>query len=183
MCSHSSLLFVVASLCCSHIHLGWSHQWMMWTPQMYRCQPKGLGPTGSGRHLCCCSCGGGLLRHIPNFLAPSPSRGRPLPRRKISGLKSLGLYSFSCLILRSRGKIAGKCSRITKLGNENSAQSFSGLSSWKALGSWTSAPSGHGCPLRNACFSRISTALTEVLGRDIRANDPRMSVPKTSSLG
>ena len=55
------------------------------------------------------------------------------------------------------------------------------------LGSWTSAPSGHGCPRRNACFSRIWTALTEVLGRDIRANDPRdvrgMSVSKTSSLG
>ena len=43
------------------------------------------------------------------------------------------------------------------------------------LGSWTSAPSGHGCPRQNACFSRILTALTEVLGRDIRANDPRMS--------
>ena len=43
------------------------------------------------------------------------------------------------------------------------------------LGWWTSAPSGHGCPRRDACFSRISTALTEVLGRDIRANDPRMS--------
>ena len=43
------------------------------------------------------------------------------------------------------------------------------------LGSWTSAPSGHGCPRQNACFSRIWTALTEVLGRDIRANDPWMS--------
>ena len=36
-------------------------------------------------------------------------------------------------------------------------------------------PSGHGCPRPNACFSRILTALTEVLGRDLRANDPRMS--------
>ena len=43
------------------------------------------------------------------------------------------------------------------------------------LGSWTSAPSGHGRPRRSACFSRILTALTEVLGRDIRANGPRMS--------
>ena len=43
------------------------------------------------------------------------------------------------------------------------------------LGLWTSAPSGHGCPRQNACCSRIQTALTEVLGRDIRANDPRMS--------
>ena len=43
------------------------------------------------------------------------------------------------------------------------------------LGSWTSAPSGHGYPRSNACFSRISSALTEVWGRDIRANDPRMS--------
>ena len=33
-------------------------------------------------------------------------------------------------------------------------------------------PSGHGCPRRNVCFSRILTALTEVLARDIRANDP-----------
>ena len=31
---------------------------------------------------------------IPNFLAPTPSCGRPLPHRKISGLKSLGLGSF-----------------------------------------------------------------------------------------
>ena len=43
------------------------------------------------------------------------------------------------------------------------------------LGSWTSAHSGDGCPRRNACFSRILTALTEVLGWDIRANDPQMS--------
>ena len=44
------------------------------------------------------------------------------------------------------------------------------------LGSWTSAPSGHGCPRRNACFfSRILTALTEVLGRDICASGPQMS--------
>ena len=33
-------------------------------------------------------------RDIPNFLAPTPSRGRPLPHQKISGLKSLGLGSF-----------------------------------------------------------------------------------------
>ena len=31
---------------------------------------------------------------MPNFLAPTPSRGRPLPHQKISGLKSLGLGSF-----------------------------------------------------------------------------------------
>ena len=37
------------------------------------------------------------------------------------------------------------------------------------------AHSGHGCPRRNACLSGILAALTEVLGRDIRANDPRMS--------
>ena len=43
------------------------------------------------------------------------------------------------------------------------------------LGLWTSAPSGHGCPRQNACCSRILTALTEVWGRDIGANDPRMS--------
>ena len=43
------------------------------------------------------------------------------------------------------------------------------------MGSWTSAPSGHGCPRPNACFSRTLRALTEVLGRDIRANDPWMS--------
>ena len=36
-----------------------------------------------------------VLRDIPHFWAPTPSRGRPLPPRKISGLKSLGLGSFS----------------------------------------------------------------------------------------
>ena len=35
-----------------------------------------------------------VSRDIPNFLAPTPSCGRPLPHRKISGLKSLGLGSF-----------------------------------------------------------------------------------------
>ena len=35
-----------------------------------------------------------VSRDIPNFLAPTPSRGRPLPQRKVSGLKSLGLCSF-----------------------------------------------------------------------------------------
>ena len=35
-----------------------------------------------------------VSRDIPNFLAPTPSRGRPPPHRKISGLKSLGLGSF-----------------------------------------------------------------------------------------
>ena len=35
-----------------------------------------------------------VSRDISNFLAPTPSRGRPLPHRKISGLKSLGLCSF-----------------------------------------------------------------------------------------
>ena len=31
---------------------------------------------------------------IPNFLAPTPSRGRPPPHQKTSGPKSLGLCSF-----------------------------------------------------------------------------------------
>ena len=38
-----------------------------------------------------------VSRDIPNFLAPTPSCGRPLPHRKISGLRiqlSLGLGSF-----------------------------------------------------------------------------------------
>ena len=39
-----------------------------------------------------------VSRDMPNFLAPTPSCGRPPPRQKISGLKSLGLGSFSCLI-------------------------------------------------------------------------------------
>ena len=60
------------------------------------------------------------------------------------------------------------------LENENSAPSFSDQSFWKSLrvvdihafGSWMSAPKSLFFSLR---------ALTEVLGRDIRANDPRMS--------
>ena len=64
------------------------------------------------------------------------------------------------------------------LGNENSARSFSDRSSWKSLrvvdvrAFW-----GHGCPRPNACFSRILSALTEVLGRDIRANDLFTEMP------
>ena len=34
------------------------------------------------------------IRAMPNFWAPTPSRGRPPPHQKISGLKSLGLGSF-----------------------------------------------------------------------------------------
>ena len=74
------------------------------------------------------------------------------------------------------------------LGNENSAQSFSDRSFWKSLRvvdvrafrSWTSAPK---CLF---FFSRILSALTEVLGRDIRANDPgcpRDIRPKTFLFG
>ena len=35
-----------------------------------------------------------VSRDMSNFLAPTPSRGRPLPHRKISGFKRLGLGSF-----------------------------------------------------------------------------------------
>ena len=35
-----------------------------------------------------------VSRDIPNFSAPTPSRGRPPPHPKISGPKSLGLGSF-----------------------------------------------------------------------------------------
>ena len=35
-----------------------------------------------------------VLRAIPNFLAPTPSCGRPPPHRDISGLRSLGSCSF-----------------------------------------------------------------------------------------
>ena len=38
-----------------------------------------------------------LSRDMPNFSAPTPSRGRPPPDRKISGPKSLASCSFSCL--------------------------------------------------------------------------------------
>ena len=70
---------------------------------------------------------------------------------------------------------APKCFK-DKIGNENSAQSFSDRSFWKSLvvvdvrafGSWMSAP-------KCFFFPRILTALTEALGRDIRTNDPRMS--------
>ena len=64
---------------------------------------------------------------------------------------------------------------IPLLGNEYSAEVFLTEAFGNPLGSWTSAPSGHGYPRPNACFSRILSALTEVLGRDLRANDPWMS--------
>ena len=35
-----------------------------------------------------------VSKGIPNFLAPTPSRGRPPPHRKISGSRSVGLCSF-----------------------------------------------------------------------------------------
>ena len=61
------------------------------------------------------------------------------------------------------------------LGNENSAQSF-----WPKFleipGSWTSAPSGHGCPRPDACFFQDFEGPDRSLGRDIRADGPWMSV-------
>ena len=48
------------------------------------------------------------------------------------------------------------------LGNEIQPKVFLTGVFGNLLGSWTSAPSGHGCPHRNACLSRILTALTEV---------------------
>ena len=77
----------------------------------------------------------------------------------------------------SGAQLSAPKSRIaTCLGNENLAQSFSDRSFWKplrvvdvrAFGSWMSVP-------KCLFFSRILSALTKVLGRDIRANDPRMS--------
>ena len=58
---------------------------------------------------------------------------------------------------------------------------------WTPLGSWTSAPSGHGRPHRNACFSRISRAWPKFsppdVRRDIRVDVRQISGPKTYSLG
>ena len=62
-----------------------------------------------------------VSRDIPNFLAPTPSRGRPLPKREISGLESLGLCSFFVAenFARSLGKTRmpqQKISRMQRLG-------------------------------------------------------------------
>ena len=65
---------------------------------------------------------------------------------------------------------------LPSIENENAAQSFSDQL-------FLEIPYGRGRPRlgvmdvrgENACFSRIWRALTEVLGRDVRANDPRMS--------
>ena len=80
--------------------------------------------------------------------------------------------TWSCHAGKTDGEI-----RVTpkELGHENSAQSFSDRSFWKSLrvvevrafGSWMSAPT--------CLFFQDFDRLTEVLGRDIRANDPRMS--------
>ena len=55
------------------------------------------------------------------------------------------------------------------------------------LGSWTSVPSGHGYPHRNACVSRIWRAWQKFLPpdvrRDIRVDVRGISGPKTHSLG
>ena len=58
---------------------------------------------------------------------------------------------------------------------------------WSPLGTWTSAPSGHGCPHRHACFSGISRAWPKLLPPDVRrevcVDVCRISGPKTYSLG
>ena len=96
------------------------------------------------------------------------------------------VYVCSFLFGVGAGEVRGKCREFSNgvgadvdpilgVGNENSAQSSSDQSFWKSLrvvdvrafGSWMSAP--------RCLFSRILSALTEVLGQDIRANDPRMS--------
>ena len=48
-----------------------------------------------------------VSRDIPNFLAPTRSRGRPLPKRKISGLKVWVWVPFSCLKLPRKFSLCG----------------------------------------------------------------------------
>ena len=67
-----------------------------------------------------------------------------------------GTHSTS---LYSTGGAHAKKHRLHSTGHEYSARSFSDRSFfWTPLGSWTSAPSGHGHPHRNACFSRPKKA-------------------------
>ena len=57
----------------------------------------------------------------------------------------------------------------------------------KTLGSWTSAPSGYGCPHRNASFAMMARAWRKFsppdFRRDIRVDVCGRSDPKTYSLG
>ena len=95
-----------------------------------------------------------------------------------SGWKAIS--SFSPFLVKMTPSWQGTKTRFTKntvcatsnIGNEDSAQSFYDRSFWESLravdvrafGSWISAP-------KCLFFSRILSTLTEVLGRDIRAND------------
>ena len=68
---------------------------------------------GISRQKCLASL---VSRDIPNFLAPTPSRGRPPPHRRNSGPKSLGLFLFLAWL-------SGK-------GSRNHQNRFSSRASW-----------------------------------------------------
>ena len=98
---------------------------------------------------------------------------------------SLPLYGQKSPESTQKGTLQGQPG--LKIGNENSAQNFSDQSFWKSLrvvdvrafGSWMSAA--------KCLFFQDLEGPDRSFGRDIRANDPRMSaeisVPKPSSLG
>ena len=68
-----------------------------------------------------------VSRDIPNFLAPTPSRGRPPPHRKISGLKNLGLGSFFV------PEILPSVARWSNIGSTLAVAGSSGGTCWGCL--------------------------------------------------
>ena len=129
---------------------------------------KGKGPWTS--HL-----GGGFL-HLPSMAARFPNRLKMVEAVLCTDMahrKSLETSSQRGGI--AMNSIAGMVLAHLHQGTKIQHKVFLTEAFGNPLGSWTSAPSGHGCSRLNACSSSVSRALTEVLTRDIRANEPRMS--------
>ena len=92
--------------------------------------------------------------------------GRMVRWHPDSGAPTLQLSSNGCAQLILGNGIQPKVFLTDVFGNPL-AYSNNRAVDVRAFGSWMSAP--------KCFFSRMFTALTEVFGRDIRANDPRMS--------
>ena len=96
-----------------------------------------------------------VSRHISNFLAPTRSRGRPLPHWKISGPKSLGLGSFFFPDLFKPCNLCGQLQRCQMPDIENSRKGCR-LGHGKTAETQPEKHPKHPKNSQNSCFSGVS---------------------------
>ena len=104
-----------------------------------------------------------VSRDVPNFSAPTPSRGRPPPHQKISGLKSLGLGSFFVPEFCNFPYLSG----FSMLGGSLACQGQAGSLMLHRFCSATGPPRGHMRHANPATNSLKTTWLIQSTSKDI----------------